>query len=111
MRTSLTAGRLIRPARVRAEGDCRRNGHDAAVILTDDLPAAFVHHPVMPVAEQSEFGRFISTPMEPVHDMLAPAPACRPLTTRPAPVFFPPLTTLSPPSPHLPLSPSTRSHS
>src|SRR5260370_23032508 len=91
MRTSLTAGRLIRPARGRAEGDCRRDGQNPAVLASDNLPAAFVHHPVMPVAEQSEVGRFISTAMEPVHEVGARAPACWALTTSPCACFVAPL--------------------
>src|SRR3979490_2881145 len=74
---------LVRTSRWRTKGDRRRDGQHAAVVATNDLPVALVHHPVMPVAEKGEVGRLIRTTVDPVLDMVARSPARRPLAPRP----------------------------
>src|ERR1700676_3533099 len=73
---------LVRPPRESA-GNPRRDDDDAAVLVADDLPAALMHIPVMPVTKQSQVGRLIRTTVDPVPDVVSRGPARRPLAARP----------------------------
>src|SRR5258708_30094466 len=74
---------LVRSSRRRTECDCRWDGDHPSVLPAHDLPATFMDHPVMPVAEQGEVRRLIRAAMQPVLDVMARGPARRPLATRP----------------------------
>ena len=73
---------LVGPAR-QSKCDRRRDCHHPAVIAANDLPLAFVHHPVMPVTEQGQIGRLIVPAVEPMLEMMSRGPARRPLASRP----------------------------
>src|SRR6202140_145513 len=78
---------LVGTPRRWTEGDRRRDGQHLPVIATNDLPIPLVHHPVMPVAKQSQVGRFICSAVSPVLQMMSRAPARRPLAARPGAVL------------------------
>src|SRR5438270_12707225 len=61
---------LVWPAR-QSEGDSRCDGHDPAVIGLDQLPAALMHHPVMPMAEQDLVFDLSAAAVQPMHDVMA----------------------------------------
>ena len=50
---------------------CRRDGDHAAVIAAHDLPAALVHHPVMPIAEQGEVRQIAAAAADPMHQVMS----------------------------------------
>src|SRR5207253_7625959 len=79
---------LVWPAR-QSEGNRRCNGHDLSVIGLDQLPAALMHHPVMPMAEQDLVLDLSAAAMQPVHDVMAIAFRRRPLAARPLAVLVP----------------------
>jgi hypothetical protein len=47
----------------RSEHDCRRDGHDLAVVGLDQLPMAFVGEPMMAMAQKNLILDFSATPM------------------------------------------------
>src|SRR5438309_7995587 len=79
---------LVWPAR-ESEGNRRRDGHDLSVAGLDQLPAALMHHPVMPMAEQDLVLDLSAAAMQPMHDVMAIALRRRPLATRPLAVLIP----------------------
>jgi hypothetical protein len=57
-----------------AERDRGRDGHDPAIVRFDQLPVAFMHHPVMPVAQKREIVEIGRPTMDPVHEMMPITP-------------------------------------
>ena len=61
---------LVWPAR-QSEGDSRCDGHHLSIIGLDQLPAALMHHPVMPMAEQDLVFDLSAAAMQPMHDVMS----------------------------------------
>src|SRR5712691_10813058 len=84
---ALAAGRitswLVRPARPDFETGRRRNREHPSIVRAHDLPTAFVHHPVMPVAEKGEVRKVAGTVLNPVHKVMPFSHAHRPVASRP----------------------------
>src|SRR5690348_9575337 len=75
--------RLVRTSWAGAECDRRRDCHQGAVIRSDQLPAAFVHHPVVPMAEQHLVFYLAAATEQPVHDVVRVAPRRRAIAAGP----------------------------
>src|SRR5260370_5207359 len=61
----------------------RRHRKHATVIGANDLPAAIVDHPVMPVAKKCEIRKVARPVIDPVHQMMALSHAHRPIASWP----------------------------
>ena len=64
----------------------RREGDDLAGFGFDQLPAAFVDHPMVPATEQDQVVKVSAAAVYPVDYVVAVAPGRRPLATRPSAV-------------------------
>src|SRR5438067_13647569 len=74
--------RLVRTA---WQGEHRlwRDRDHLADLIPDQLPAAFMHFPVMSGAEENEIFQLIASAVHPVDDVVPVAPRRRPLASRP----------------------------
>ncbi len=61
---------LVRSA-WQAKRDRRRDGDDPAIVGLDQLTAALVHEPVMPMAEQDGVGEIGRSALDPVHQAMS----------------------------------------
>src|SRR5207253_1810450 len=79
---------LVWPAR-ESEGNRRRNGDDLSVTGLDQLPAALMHHPVMPMAEQDLVFDLSAAAVQPMHDVMSVTCRRRSFAAGPLAVFIP----------------------
>src|SRR6266566_267185 len=65
------------------EGDSRRDRDDLMISRFDQLPAAFVHHPMVPATEQDQVVEVGRPAVYPMHQVMSVAHRGRSLAARP----------------------------
>src|SRR5439155_22965690 len=74
--------KLLRIGRRKSERNGWSNCRDL-VFGSDQLPAAFVHHPMMPAAEKDQVVEVGWAALDPVREVMSIAPRWRTFATRP----------------------------
>src|SRR5439155_10813815 len=69
-RTAQRRKYLIRSSR-QTKGDGRCNRHDLLMFGLDQLPAALMHHPMVPATEQDQVVEVGRTALDPMHEMMS----------------------------------------